>query len=159
MVTPDRGRERVESVLEDLEQRYGSCPVNQSTVSVSEERYADVREAEPADRVGAYAAVHNDDAEVLHVSDGDGAELPGGRVPLDGALGGRVCQVVERQTGVECTLDGLERVTIVGIRDADDPDRETVYRVVVVFAGTHTAGRPGEGAEWKSRPAGTPPVR
>lgn len=144
-------------MLAGLEESYGSFPVNQSTVSLPEERYASVRDRQPDGCVDAYAEIRNAESEVLRVADDGEWVLPGTCLPLDCALGQRVHEAVARQAGIEWTVGGLSRATIAGIRDADHADRETIYRVEVVFTGRHTAGRPGEGAEWAAEPmaAGT----
>jgi hypothetical protein len=151
MSEPDRLRERVGEVLASLEESYGSFPVNQSTVSVPAKRYTTVRERAPEGCVDAYAEVRNADSEILHVSENGEWVLPGTSLPIDCALGRRVREAVAREAGIEWTIDGLARATITGIR-ADDADRETIYRMVLVFTGRHTGGRVGNGVEWEDEP-------
>lgn len=155
MELAERSREAVEARLAALEEAYDAFPVNQSTLSLSPDRYASLREefARPTD---AYIEVHNDDQGVLHVRTEGGAELPSVRAAPEDSLERRLRRAVRERTGVECVVDELDRVTIAGIRDAANPDAETLYHLVVVFLGTHRSGSPGERAEWRSTAAVEP---
>lgn len=153
MGIPERSRERVEEYIAGLEEAYGSVPVNQTTVSLPAERYDAVRECERemGGFVDVYAQVHNAEWGVLHV--GRDADLPGVRVAIDESPEARVRQAVREQAGVECTIERVERATIAGTRNGDDPDCGTLYHVVLVFSGRHTAGRPDANAVWQSSPS------
>jgi ADP-ribose pyrophosphatase YjhB (NUDIX family) len=140
-------RERIEQYLSELEVAYGSFSVNQTTISIPGGRYENVRERGP--EVDAYVRVRNDSSEVLHVGENGDATLPGVRVAFDGDVELQVRRTVTETTGIECEIDGLERVTIAGVRDVDDPQRETLYHVIVVFTASTTGGVLDEHAEWE----------
>jgi len=141
-------RERVEQRLVSLDETFDSFPVNQTTLTVSPETYRQVRERTEQGLVDAYVQLYDDaDRVLLDSADGEGVvpsvEPSPGETIVDG-----VCRAVDDLTGVDCSLTGLERVTILGVcrEDADDPD--PVYRLVVVFAGDAVGGTPGSGFEW-----------
>ena len=147
MGIPERSRERVEEYLAGLEETHGSFPVNQTTVSLPAERFRSVNERDSEGWIEAYIEVRNETSEVLHVTNGGDRTLPGVRVSATRNLESRIRQTVERLAGIQCSVDGLERATIAGIRNADDPEHATVYHMVVVFAGRHVGGALGENAE------------
>jgi hypothetical protein len=148
MGVPERFRERIESYIAGLERTYGGFPVNQTTVSLPDERYTKLREE--GGFVEAYIRVRDDRSDVLRLADGTDPALPGVRVSPDGPLEARLREAVEDQAGIRCVVDGLRRATIAGVRNAEDTSCETLYSLVVVFTGTHTEGVPGEGAEWST---------
>jgi hypothetical protein len=140
-------RERVEQRLVSLDEAFESFPVNQTTLTVAPETYRQVREQAQQGLVDAYVQLSNDAGQVL-LGEGDGGVDPvvepsPGETLVDG-----VCRAIDDLTGVECTLTGLERVTILGVcrEDADEPD--PVYRLVVVFAGDAVGGTAGTDFEW-----------
>lgn len=152
-------RERVEQRLVALDDVFDSFPVNQTTLTVSPDAYQHVRERCRDGLVDAYVQVY-DDGEVL-LGDGTNGETGGDEDGSGGdpivpnvepdpgeSIVAGVRREVDAQTGVECTLTSLERVTILGVcrDDADDPD--TVYRLVVVFAADAVNGSTAGGYEW-----------
>jgi hypothetical protein len=151
MGIPERSRERVEAYIAGLEETYGTFPVNQTTVSLPGERYDAVREREreTGGFVDAYVQVQNGDRNVLHVARNGHADLPGVRVAMDTRTEQQVRAAVRKRTGIECTIDGVERATIAGVRHAGDTDRGTLYHVVVVFSGRQVSGTPVEDAVWQ----------
>ncbi len=145
-----RSRERVEGRIASLEAVYGSFPVSQTTISLPASRYERARELyHDADLIDVYAQVRNDEGDVLHV-DGEGQPaLPGTAVGTHTSLEDAVRDAVEGQTGVRCQVDGLETVTIAGLRNDDDPDGDTLYRLVVVFSASCEGGVPNAQAAWE----------
>lgn len=153
-----RSRERVEDRLAGLEAAYGSFTVSQTTISLPAPRYERARERYRENLVDVYAQVRNEAGDVLHV-DGDGTRaLPGTAAGTHVSLEEGVCEAVERQTGVRCHVDRLQNVTITGLRNADEAEGETVYRLVVVFAASRDGGDANARAAWASEAEGIEPV-
>jgi len=158
MGVPERSRERVEAKLDEFEDLYGSFVVNQTTITLPDDQYTKLRERGNPNPVAAYVAVYNDDDEILHVDvDGD-HELPGIAAQLGGSLEPALKTEVADTAAVDCVVDSLDQVTIAGLRNADDPNAETLYNLVVVFHATHEAGVPAEGAEWFETTAAVEPI-
>jgi len=145
----ERSRARVEDVLSDLEGSYDSFPVNQTTLTLPEERYERARREYGEGAVDTYLRIANEDGEVLHVTDDGQAGLPGVVGQPDHAVECDLERRVERQTGVECSVDGLEEVTIAGLGNADAPDDPTYYRLLVVYEASYQCGDLAEGVEWQ----------
>ena len=148
MSVAELSRERVAERLTGLQESYDSFPVDQTTLSVATEAYDKARERCRGGLVDAHVQVSNGDGDVLLVDrDGDWvvprAEPGAGRRLETGAQ-----QAVRERTGVECSVTGLRRVTILGVRDVDDPERPPVYRLVAVFTAEYVAGSPAEDSEW-----------
>jgi ADP-ribose pyrophosphatase YjhB (NUDIX family) len=158
MGVAERSREHVEAKLEELESTYGSFAVKQTTITLPGEQYTSMRERGNPDPIAAYIAVRNDDEEVLHVDSDSDAELPGVQVASGDSLEPAVRETVREETGVDCVVDGVEHVTIAGLRHGDDPDAETLYHLVVVFGGEHRDGTVGEEASWRRLDDGLQPA-
>ena len=150
MGIPERSREQIEEKLAGLEEVYGTFAVNQTTISLPERRYASVRDRDDQRPIDTYVEVYNDDNEVLQVGRRADAELPNTRVALDESPERQVCRAVEEETGIDCRIEELARVTIAGLRNADDEDAGTLYQLIVVFRATHKSGTPKDGAHWLS---------
>ena len=151
-----RTQEAVEDRLAGLQETYGSVTVNQTTISLPDERFESVADRYAGGLVDAYVAVENGEDEVLHVAADDGLELPGTAPAADEPLERGARRAVEEATGVRCRIDGLREVTITGIRNADSG--ETVYRLVVVFSAEYLDGPVGARAEWAERAVEVAPV-
>ncbi len=151
MGIPERSRERVEAYIAGLEETYGTFPVNQTTVSLPAERYDAVREREreTGGFVDAYVQVEDSERNVLHVARNGHADLPGVRVAMDARTEPQVRAAVRKRTGIECTIVGVERATIAGVRNAEKDDCGTLYHVVAVFSGQHVSGTPVADAVWE----------
>lgn len=151
MGIPERSRERVEEYIAGLEETYGSFPVNQTTMTLPGERYSRVceRERETGGFVDAYIQVRDSEHNVLHVASNGTTDLPGVRVAMSDRTEPAVRAAVREHTGASCTVDGVERATIAGVRNADDPDSGTVYHLVAVFSGQHVEGALVEEAVWQ----------
>ena len=153
-----RSREAVEERLAGLQETYGTVPVNQTTFTLPAARYEAVTDQYSGGLVDAYVAVSNRDDEVLHVAADEGLELPGTATGDDESLERGACRAVEEATGVVCSIDGLDEVTIAGIRNGDDPESDTVYRLVVVFSAEYVDGAVETDAEWADRLQEVAPV-
>lgn len=135
--------------IDSLQQRYGPFPVNQTTISLSPEGYRDAIDRARDGFADVYVRVENDDGEVLHV-EGDGRS----RVPRcvggsEKALAERARDAVEDATGVRCAIDEIVRVTIAGVRNAEDTDAGTVYRLLVLVNAAYDGGQIEQGV-WES---------
>ena len=158
MGVAERSREHVETKLEELEETYGSFAINQTTITVPGEQYTSMRERGNPKPIAVYAAVENEDGEILHVDGDDDSELPGRQVDLEESLESTVREEVRDSTAVDCTVDGVEHVTIAGLRNAEDPNDETLYNLVVVFSATHDSGSPADRATWVRLDEGLQPA-
>jgi hypothetical protein len=158
MGVPERSRERVEAKLDEFEDVYGSFVVNQTTITLPDDQYTELREHGNPDPVTAYVAVYNDDDEILHVDADGGHELPGIAAQLTDSLEPALRAEVSDTAAIDCVVDGLDQVTIAGLRNADDPEAETLYNLVVVFHATHEAGTPAEDAAWFETPETVQPI-
>lgn len=138
----------IESQLSVLEESYGSFAVNQRTVAVPSEQYERVRER-PAREVELRARIENDSAELLHVDQKEGEVLPSTVTTVDDHLEGELRAEVETTTGISCRLEELSAVTILGFRDADVEERDTIYRLILVYDGVSAGGSIEQPAEWR----------
>lgn len=152
-------REAVAEQLAGLQLAYGSVPVHQTTISVSGPRFETVADQYAGSPVDAFVAVENGNEEVLHVDTDAGLALPGTAADADTRLERAAREAVEAATGVVCELAELKRVRIAGVRNDDDPDGETLYRLVAVFTARYLDGETDSDAEWAARPQSTRPVR
>jgi len=146
-----RSRDCVEDLLAELEAEYGSFPVSQTTVSVSSGCYEETaREWEgTVGRVDVH--VRNDADEVLVLPDGEEVHVPASTVGSGGSIEDLARSAV-RSAGVECRIDGIEAVTIAGVRNEDDAEADPIYRLLALFSGTHVGDTaPAEG-QWSAEP-------
>ena len=144
MAVADLSHDRVISRLAALEETYDSFGVSQTTLSVAPVAYERARE-----RCGEGLADNDVDDVLLVEGDGDWV-VPHAKPPTDESLEAATRRSVAEQTGVECRITDLERVTILGVRDDEDQDRDTVYRIVAVFAAEQTGGSTTSAAAWHS---------
>ncbi len=145
-------RVAVEERLSALEQRYGSFPVNQTTLTVP----AAERERAPSDPEGGVeviAVVRNGDDELLLGEGESGWVIPRGMVGPEERLEGTVRRVVREAAGVDCVVDRPLRASIVGLRDADGG---TTFRLRVAFAARGVGAVEDTARRWSDRPG---PVR
>jgi len=144
----EEARANVEACLANLENVY-SFAVDQRTFAVSQVKYQRAREDARKGLLDVYAKIHNGNGEVLHVRrDGD-PELPGTTVKHGESLEPALESAVRERTGAACSIDGIERATILGVRNRDDPDRPTVYRLSVVFDAVPDSGFGGGNVTWR----------
>lgn len=151
METVGRSRDRVEDLLTEWESTYGSFSVTQTTVTVDPAVYERAVERCREGVARADVHVHNDEGEVLLVDAGDGTTVPGTLVDPDDALESKARDIVSRTSDVECRVDDLQDVTIVGIHDERNPD-ESVYRLVAILSATYVSGTASAGCQWTDDP-------
>lgn len=148
----------VESQLSALEESYGPFSVNQRTVTVPTAEYEQQRDGSDCEEVDIYAKVRNDDAEVLYV-DADGKQsLPSTRASIDDKLERAARTRVTEVADISCEIQGIEAVTILGLHDGNDENRETVYTLAVLFEGQYTGGSLSTEAVWREFDADDHPV-
>jgi len=131
-----------------LEESYSTFSVNQRTLSVSPSQYEQARAAARDDRVDVYVKVENENAEVLHMVDGEALTLPSTTAAADGSIELSVRSAVENATGVACSITAVERATILGISNAED-DCGTIYRLAILFEAIQEGGAANEDAVWQ----------
>jgi len=126
-------RDRVEERLAALEEDYSGFPVNQTTIAVSRAAYERASERCERGIVDAYVQLYNERDDVLLVEDDDEWVVPHAEPRTGKRVVADTERAVREHTGIDCTLVDLTRVTILGVRDEDDPDRPPVYRMIAVF--------------------------
>lgn len=133
MSVAEGSRVRVEERLVALEEGYSGFPVNQTTLAVPRGAYE--RASEQCDRglVDAYVQLYNDQEDVLLVEHDGEWVVPHGEPRASERVVPGTERIIRERTGVDCEITGVRRVTILGIRDEDDPDRPAVYRLIAVF--------------------------
>ncbi|MEF8814922.1 MAG: hypothetical protein V5A55_14075 [Halovenus sp.] len=146
----------IEQILSELKGVYGTFPINQTTVTVSPERYDRVRRADGQAWIDLYAMVRNGTGDVLHVDGESGCVLPGISVDEGASLEPTLRSTVWEQTGIDCRIAGIAEARIVGIRDRARADSDTVYRLAVVFESESLAGSPTDDACWLDDIQGLP---
>jgi hypothetical protein len=146
----------VESQLSALEDSYDSFPVNQRTVTVPTAEYEQRRNQR--EQIDLYTKVHNEQSEVLYVGADGNRVLPSTSATLEDELEKAAQSRVEETAGVSCRIEGVEAVTILGLHDRNDTDRETVYTLAVLFEGQYTAGGLASTAVWQGFDADDHPV-
>ncbi|RXK48421.1 hypothetical protein [Halorientalis pallida] len=147
-----RSRDRVEDMLAELEQGYESFPVSQTTVSIPSGCYEETVQEWRQSVARADVHVRNEAGEVLVMSDGDEARPPGSAVGPAESIEDRARRAVTNSVGVECRIDGLQAVTIAGVRNEHDADDDPVYRLVALFDGTHVDGTLPADCRWRADP-------
>lgn len=142
MSVAEGSRERVEDRLVALEEDYSGFPVNQTTLAVPRGTYERASERCERGVVDAHVQLYNAEDDVLLVEDDDEWMIP----HIEPRASDRVVpgteRIIRERTGLDCGITGVKRVTILGIRDEDDPDRPSVYRLSAVFTAEGT--REGE---------------
>jgi len=151
MNTASGSREVIGDGIDFLQERHGSFPVNQTTLSLSPDAYADAVSRAEDGFADVYVRVHNDDGDVLHVEHDGRPRVPRCVGNSAKPLVERACNAVHESTGVDCEIDEIVRVTIAGVRNADDPDAETVYRLLVLLDAVYDSGSLQNGV-WQADP-------
>jgi len=136
--------------LDVLYEEYDRFDIQQTTVGVDREEY-DVVDKRP-DGVAVRVRVEGDDGMIV-LPDGDDWVLPGGVLNADPTREA-VADLVERRTGIGCSIDGLDRVSLVCLQCDSAPGE--LWTVSTVFSATATGGSPRNGAVWQDRPDTTP---
>jgi hypothetical protein len=138
----------VESQLSVLENSYESFSTHQRTVSVPSAQYENLRTFSES-KVEVHAKVTNDCSEVLHVDEDGEMVLPSTVTTVEDCLEKGLCSTVEESTGIRCRITEVVGVTILGVNDRTDPDRETVYQLAILFDANRVDGSTTERAVWK----------
>lgn len=148
MPVAELSRERVAERLTGLQESYDSFPINQTTLTVATDAYERARDRCQRGLVDAYVQVSDDDGDVLLVERDGGWVVPHAEPGPGKRIETGARQAVRERTGVECSVTGLRRVTILGVRDVGDRERPPVYRLVAVFTADRVAGSPADGSAW-----------
>lgn len=148
----------VESQLSTLEESYGSFSINQRTVTVPTAEYEQKRNGFGPKEVEVYAKVQHDDADVLYVDTDEKRALPSTRAAIDDKLETAARKTVAETANITCEICGVEAVTILGLHDGSDADRETVYTLAVLFEAQYTEGTLASNAVWQEFDADDHPV-
>lgn len=146
-----RSRDCVEDLLAELEAEYGTFPVSQTTVSIPPGCYEETAREWEGTVGRADVHVYNDADEVLVRSDEDEVRPLGSAVSSGGSIEDRARSAVQ-SAGVQCRIDGLEAVTIAGVRDENDAEADPIYRLLALFTGTHVGGTPSTECQWRADP-------
>jgi hypothetical protein len=134
--------------IESLEARYGDFSVDQTTIAVAQSVFDRARERAQAGLVDAIVRVWNEDGDVLHTDDGE-RSLPRRRGVAAASLEPVVRTTIQDEFEVACTIDGIERVTIAGIRNRDGPEADPIYRLFVVVDASYAGGTTSDGV-WRA---------
>jgi hypothetical protein len=152
-------RDRVEDLLADLERRYQTFPVDQTTVTLPQPDYRRVAGRCRRGVARVDVRVRNDDDEVLMVETDGELTLPG-RLLEDRDAIEREAQVAVHQTaGIECTIEGLDHATIAGITNEDDPESDTLYRLLVLVQARALDESARPGCRWQPDDPPVDPIR
>ncbi|QLH77879.1 hypothetical protein HZS55_11470 [Halosimplex rubrum] len=133
MSVAEVSRDRVEERLVALEDEYSGFPINQTTLTVPSDAYERAGGRCERGIVDAYVQLYNDSEDVLLVERDGEWVVPHGEPATDERVVPGTEAAIRETTGVDCSLTDLIRVTILGVRDEDDPDRPPVYRLIAVF--------------------------
>lgn len=137
MSVSERSEGWVTDQLSRLTDEYGSAPVHQVSWSVSGPRYEEAAAVDTAEHAAAGVRVTNDADETLLVRDRHNEWAPPrGAVDADESLEAGARRNVREATGVDCEVEGVERITIVSIGDESDRDRPPIYCLIVLFVGS-----------------------
>lgn len=148
----------VESQLSELEDCYGSFSINQRTIDVPTAQYEQKRERSGSEQIELHAKICNGESQVLHVNANGNRILPFTTESIGAKLESALREAVADRTGVQCQVDELVGVTILGIRDGDEPDRETIYQLAALFEGQPASGSLSDSALWKEYEPDSQPV-
>ncbi|MFC6836364.1 NUDIX domain-containing protein [Halomarina ordinaria] len=148
-------QESVSAHLSALDDVYDGFAVSQTTVPVRPAVYDRLASLGTQSVVDAAVRVRNAEDQVLAVKEGgEGWTDPYGAVERDETIESGARRCLRERTGIDASLDELLSVTILCLTDADDPDREPLYRLAALFSGTHVTGDPAAECEcaWRARP-------
>ena len=154
MDVASRSRSRVEERLTRLEEDFGTPEVTQTTFEVGAERYQRALERSRDGQLRLQVIVRDDDGAVLLCEGDDEWLVPSGQTRPDERLPEAVRRIVAEAAGVDCSVTDVARANIHGIRNSDDEDADTVYRLSVVFV-AETAESDADGTQsvrWRSEP-------
>lgn len=133
------------ALLETLYEEYEGFDVTQTTVSVDPEEFDAI---DAGDVVEVRVRIEGSDGLLAVPADGEW-ERPGGVVPVDGerSLSSAGEELVRQQTGVDCHIEELCRVSLVCLQS--EASGEKRWRVSALFSATVESGTPTAGAAWR----------
>jgi ADP-ribose pyrophosphatase YjhB (NUDIX family) len=144
-------RSRVTARLTQLRDAYEGFEVTQTTLSADSDAFDRVCGSEDGFTT-VNVVIPDGDGGWLLVRNGDGWAYPGTVVGTGQPIVQTVERAVESTTGVEVTIEGIERVAIVCINCADDPEVDPVYQLKVVMSARAAEGTPTGTAAWRADP-------
>lgn len=145
----DRSYATVESHIETLGEVYSSFSINQTTIAVDEERYEQERAEADATEIAVYAKVQNESSEVLYLPDGDSLHLPSTTASSVDNVEAAAREAIQESVQIECDIGGLDAATILGVRDADNETRNTIYSLAVFFEASVADETVNVEAQWQ----------
>jgi ADP-ribose pyrophosphatase YjhB (NUDIX family) len=134
----------VSAYLESLYEEFEGFDVAQTTVGVDPEDFATV--AERGDVAEVRVSVEGNDG-LLAVPGDDEWARPGGVVAGGLALAAPPEDIVRRQTGVDCAVEELRRVSLVCLQCEATGDQ--VWELRALFGAEAGAGTPAADAAWR----------
>jgi hypothetical protein len=132
--------------LDVLYEEYEHFDVQQTTVGVNPHEFAALEEH--PDGVAIRVRVGGEDGTLM-LSDEDEWELPGGVIDAE-PVPETIAALVERKTGVQCEIDGLDRISIVCLQCEVVGD--DIWTLSALFTATAVGGSPRNGAIWRDAP-------
>lgn len=139
----------VESHIETLGEAYGSFSINQTTIAVDEQRYEQELAQADATEIAVYAKVHNESSEVLYLPEGDSLQLPSTTASSVENVEPAARETIRESVKAECDFGGLDAATILGVRDADNESRDTIYSLAVFFEASVADDAVNVEAQWQ----------
>mgnify|MGYP006876392479 CR=1 FL=1 len=128
--------------LNSLYETYDRFDVQQTTVGVSPDEFSTIDER--SEGIAVRVEVTNEKG-VLMIPDGNNWRLPGAVIETEPDRS-RLVNLVARQAGISCTVDSLDRVSLVCLQ-CDALDSE-VWTLSALFSATWTGGTRSNDAEW-----------
>lgn len=138
--------EDVAARLEALYDAYDGFDVTQTTVTVGRSEFESVESR--GDVAEVRVRVRGADG-VLAVTEDDERVTPGGVVDGDGPLTDAAAELVAEQTGVDCRIEGLDRVSLACLQ-CEETGAE-VWELSALFAAVADSQAPADGAAWCER--------
>ena len=136
----------VSAYLDSLYEEYEGFDVAQTTVGVDPEEFAAV--AERGDVAEVRVRVEGADG-LLAVPGDDEWSRPGGVVDDGRPLATAAEDLVRRQTGVDCTVEELRRVSLVCLQCEATGDQ--VWELRALFGAEAGSGTPAAEAAWRDQ--------
>lgn len=138
--------------LDVLYEEYEQFDIQQTTVGVNPHEFAALEEH--PDGVAIRVRVGSEDGTLM-LPDGNEWELPGGVIDAE-PVPETIATLVERESGVQCEIDGLDRVSIVCLQ-CEVVDDE-IWTLSALFTATAVGGSPRNGAIWRDAPLNPAPA-
>ena len=146
----EQSRAAVEAQLSALEEQYQSFSINQTTVSVSPDRYERECRTWDESEITVYTRVINDQGDVLQIE--ETAELPSAQTTAIDTLERTAMNAVTAVADIDCTIETLDEATILGIHNVDEPTSNTLYSLAVVFEAVTAREESSEETTWVESP-------